>query len=331
MSMAKQYTAMPEIKPSVILPVQSSRVLMATVVSGDAFEALYTLTGPYHEAYARKHGYDYRVIREPKRKDWPSPSWWKLDLYHDLSDYDCVVFVDADAWPWHDAPDITQAVPRGKFGAFNSLSLAYMNNRNCHSQKSYHDWCERAGLHWQEHDPIDIGYYINGGVWACWRDARDVLTCDTPTESAMYVEQHQLNWNLYERPGLYHELPREWNWGHLMHTQGQQGAASAWIAHLNGAYDRPAVFRRVVGLRDAQSQTQAPSQAPAKQIKDRNVPLFFSDHQRDKPEILEYVTNKGFIPVEADSPEGAIDLTAVAGKPVFTRNRYIKQHLGAYK
>ncbi len=75
----------------------------------------------------------------------------------------------------------------------------------------------------------------------------------------------------------------------------------------------------------------APQQSPVKQTEDRNVPLFFSDHQRDKPEILEYVTNKGFIPVEVDSPEGAIGLTAVEGKPVFARNRYIKQHLGAYK
>lgn len=91
------------------------------------------------------------------------------------------------------------------------------------------------------------------------------------------------------------------------------------------------IFNGLVSHLPERAQTQAPSQAPAKQIKDRNVPLFFSDHQRDKPEILEYVTNKGFIPVEADSPEGAIDLTAVAGKPVFTRNRYIKQHLGAYK
>jgi len=253
MSMAKQYTAMPEIKPSVILPVQSSRVLMATVVSGDAFEALYTLTGPYHEAYARKHGYDYRVIREPKRKDWPSPSWWKLELYHDLSDYDCVVFVDADAWPWHDAPDITQAVPRGKFGAFNSLTLSYMNDRNCHSQKSYRDWCDKAGLSWQEHDPIDIRYYINGGVWVCWRESRDVLTCNNPTESRPYVEQHQLNWNLYEHPGLYYELGREWNFGHLNVSGNTQACIqrSVYIAHLTGVTKerRERIFRRCISQR----------------------------------------------------------------------------------
>jgi len=223
---------------------------MATVVSGDAFEALYTLTGPYHEAYARKHGYDYRVIREPKRKDWPSPSWWKLDLYHDLNNYDCVVFVDADAWPWEDAPSIVDAVPRGKFGAFNSLTLNYMNDRNCHSQRSYRNWCDRAGLNWQEHDPIEVGYYINGGVWVCWRDARDVLLCDKPMETPLYVEQHQLNWNLYERPGLYHELGRQWNWGHLGRQENQTAALTAYIAHLNGVRNRRcAMFDRVVEQR----------------------------------------------------------------------------------
>ena len=86
------------------------------------------------------------------------------------------------------------------------------------------------------------------------------------------------------------------------------------------------IFNRLI-----QGLTQPQAAPQARRVKDKTVPLFFSDHQRDKPEILEYVTNKGFIPVEADSPEGAIDLTAVAGKPVFTRNRFLKQQLGAYK
>ena len=80
-------------------------------------------------------------------------------------------------------------------------------------------------------------------------------------------------------------------------------------------------------------QRLMPSQQPCvpQPQANKKVPLYFSATQKDKQEILEYVRNKGFIPVEADSPEGAIDLTAVEGKPVFARNRYIKQHLGAYR
>jgi hypothetical protein len=86
------------------------------------------------------------------------------------------------------------------------------------------------------------------------------------------------------------------------------------------------IFNRLIpGLTQPQAAPQA------RRVKDKTVPLYFGDNQRDKSEILEYVTNKGFIPVEADAPDGAIDLTAVAGKPMFARNRYIKQHLGAYK
>ena len=86
------------------------------------------------------------------------------------------------------------------------------------------------------------------------------------------------------------------------------------------------IFNRLI-----QGLTQPQAAPQARRVKDKTVPLYFGDNQRDKSEILEYVTNKGFIPVEADSPEGAIDLTAVAGKPVFTRNRFLKQQLGAYK
>jgi hypothetical protein len=248
-----------ERKIAIVRAHAKPRVLMATVVSGDTFEDLYKLIGPYHEAYSKRHGYDYRVIRGTTRTDWPSPSWWKLDLYSDLDDYDCVVYVDADAWPWEDAPSIVDAVPRGKFGAFNSLTIPYMNDRNSHSQKSYRDWCERAGLCWKDHDPIDIGYYINGGVWLCWREARDVLTCDTPVETPLYVEQHQLNLNLYERPGLYHELGREWNYGHLSHGPNKTAAAGAHIAHLSGVKsDRVDTFKQVLSIRRrAQAQETA--------------------------------------------------------------------------
>lgn len=234
-------------------PPRKGGVLMATVVAGGTYRDLYKRIGSYHRAYSQKHGYDYRVITEPKRAAWPSPSWWKLDLYHDLDEYDAVVFLDVDAWPWHDAPSIVDAVPRGKFGAFNSLALASMADRNSGAQMSYRDWCGRAGLAWQDHDPLNEGYYCNGGVWVCWREAREVLQCATPVESPLFYEQHQLNWNLYTRPGLYHELGREWNYGHLHLPGATQDCIKrgVWIAHMTGiARDRRIrTFSRCVSQR----------------------------------------------------------------------------------
>jgi len=102
-------------------------------------------------------------------------------------------------------------------------------------------------------------------------------------------------------------------------------AATDWTREAWGKAHWDIFNRLIQGLTQPQAAPQA------RRVKDKTVPLYFGDNQRDKSEILEYVTNKGFIPVEADSPEGAIDLTAVAGKPVFTRNRFLKQQLGAYK
>lgn len=112
----------------------------------------------------------------------------------------------------------------------------------------------------------------------------------------------------------------------LYHTKvNVKMAATDWTWEAWGKAHWDIFNRLIPGLAQPQAAPQA------RRVKDKIVPLYFGDNQRDKSEILEYVTNKGFIPVEADAPEGAIDLTAVAGKPVFARNRYIKQQLGAYK
>lgn len=233
---------------SVAKTLNRKRFLMATVIHGDHWEELYKLVKPYHEAYAKRHGFDYTVIRSPRKKNfYPSPSWWKLELKDVLDEggYDAVFFCDGDAIPWENAPNIINEVPEGKFGAFNSFTLGYMKAPESDAVRSYKEWAERSGN--TNIEITDQSFYPNCGVWVCWKDAREILSCDNPVESKYYTEQHTVSHNLYKRPELFHPLDRKWNYGHLGSERNLINAVRyAYIAHLNGV----AQGRRIPVLKD---------------------------------------------------------------------------------
>ncbi len=215
-------------------PATRFKVALATVVAGERWEALHAVTGELQREYAERHGWDYMVIRKPMRRDdWPSPSWWKLGcgdwLRHGR--YDAVVFIDADAWPWPTAKSILDVVPEGKFGAFDSFTLSYMRQRNSEAMLSWRKWCAETGNADYADAPFANGFYVNGGVWVCWKQAADVLQCWNPVDIEKYYEQHQLNLNLYAKPELFHRLDRAWNTGHNEAMLCKNGVH---IAHLNG-------------------------------------------------------------------------------------------------
>ena len=227
------------------------RVLMLTVCTGAAFNDIHHITGEYHQQYADDHGYEYRVLTAPRRIDWPSPSWWKLEAAEIMRDenFDAVFFLDCDAWPWPGTPGIINMVPRGKFGAVNSFSISSYPRGG--AVASYAAWAKAAGV---DDDIRHKHYYVNGGVWVCWRDAADVLQCKRPVESARYYEQHQINCNLYNNPGLLFELPRMWNYAAAWSLRGmeQSASGSVYIPHLNGVHasSRMIKLRRMIALRN---------------------------------------------------------------------------------
>jgi hypothetical protein len=228
------------------------KILMATVVSGSAYEDIYMRTEHYHRDYADRHGMDYTSIRTPSQ-NWPSPSWWSLEIEKEFDDgYDGIFFCDCDAWPWAEAPNISEVVPQGRFGALNSFVLPGFDADSIHV-KSYWDWCAASGIT-DAPDPGRMGFYTNAGIWFCWRAARDILLPESKIESPRYFEQHAVNLNLYRNPELYCPLGREWNYGHL-HVMGSIQAAiqkEVYIPHLNGVEKtrRAKVMRRMMTQRE---------------------------------------------------------------------------------
>lgn len=211
------------------------RCAMVTIVSGKQAEALHAITGQYMRQYAADNGYDFFTITCPDRW-WPSPSWWKLECgkYFRMG-YDVVLFVDNDIFIKPGSPAIVDTVPVGLFGAFNSYTLEYMKNKLSECNISFRKWMELMGVRLGG-KVEDMPFMINGGLWVCWKGAREILRCIYPVETDHYYEQHHLNVKLWSRPELYFPLERKWNYGHI-HAVANYDAAlgdAAYFVHLNG-------------------------------------------------------------------------------------------------
>lgn len=224
----------------------SKKVLMATVVNGDQFEELFSYIEPYHKDYAQKWGFHYKVIRQPKR-DWPSPSWWKLDLIEDLKEYEAIFFCDADALPKLNSPNIMNHVNINKFSALNSLIMPYMANENGSTMKSWRKWLIETKKPVDLYIPKKEGFYINGGVWVCYRNSKSILYCEEPVEIDGFLEQHQLCWNLYENQNLYSELNHCWNFGHPHINIEKMRNPKIYILHLNGSSNKMKDLKEILG------------------------------------------------------------------------------------
>jgi hypothetical protein len=104
----------------------SGRAALVTLAIGaEVSERWHRVCESNWRAYADKHGYDLICIEEPldnsRRARERSPSWQKLLLLGQpfASEYERIIWVDADVVFGTDAPAITQDVPPGKVGAVN--------------------------------------------------------------------------------------------------------------------------------------------------------------------------------------------------------------------
>ncbi len=84
------------------------------VVSGDQAEELHKLTGPTHEAYARRIGADYVVIRGDQCPQWPIGNKWRIPMVAER--YDRCIYLDVDTIVRESTPDLFEIVPHGSIG-----------------------------------------------------------------------------------------------------------------------------------------------------------------------------------------------------------------------
>jgi hypothetical protein len=78
-------------------------------------ERLLRLSGPTFEQYARRHGYELRLLTQPLQTERPG-QWNKILLLQELvKEYDLVLWVDADALFVDTGRDIAEELEDGRF------------------------------------------------------------------------------------------------------------------------------------------------------------------------------------------------------------------------
>lgn len=90
-----------------------------TLCIGEDFNRIAELTHPRMEAYAKKIGADFIVIKDRVYPDTVPVGYEKLQLKEALGKYDRICFIDTDILIRSDSPDIFVTVPYGLFSAFN--------------------------------------------------------------------------------------------------------------------------------------------------------------------------------------------------------------------
>ena len=209
------------------------KTLVLTVVIGDEAEHLAAVTIPGKEAYARRIGADFRIIRE-KTGDW-NPSWEKLQLYHFLGrEYDRAIYLDNDCLVRPDCPDLFGIVPESAFGAFDEGRCF---NRTGAMDRGFQDYgCPRLRKHWNE-------CYFNSGVMVVSRRHRQ-LFAEPAVRHDNFIEQTFLNVGLVHHHLNVYDIGHEFNFmtsivpltglpveaGYIAHLAGTPAAAARGIA-----------------------------------------------------------------------------------------------------
>lgn len=228
-SLADAYASYWQIAP------RQKRRLVITVATGREFNRLLAITRPALEAYARKCDADFvALVNETE-------PWWgfeKFRVRHFAEQYEQTLFIDADAIPRDDCPDIFEMVPIGSVGIHDDWQ----------DLGAYTDWLigDRKQVYASQgvtHDVHDALCY-NTGVVVCSRETADIWT--RPTDDLPRDHTSEQTW--VEFLCLRHPvtiLPTAMNTQWWM-PRFQEYLPSAHIVHLANCKNRLAEARKYV-------------------------------------------------------------------------------------
>ena len=148
------------------------KVCLVTIAIGDHYLGEYTKHyKPTQEAYAKKHGYDFKVITDfldPNVKDKTTISFNKILVCSQpwSNDYDFIVFVDADVAIYSESPPIHLSIDFGdKIGIVNEFAQPNPQQRAIVNLRynlgiTAAEYYLRAGFHIQTNLLLNTGVLV---------------------------------------------------------------------------------------------------------------------------------------------------------------------------
>ncbi len=166
---------------------------VVTVTIGRKSESIAKLTHPIMQRYADRIRSDFVVIRD-KVVNSKYPQFEKFQLYDLLQAYERIVYLDTDIIVMPDCPDLFDAVPRGKFGAFFDSEVK-------DNDADIPEWRQEEIRYFQKrYGNINWGStYFNTGVMVMSRPHREIMNYRKPIHRGKrFIDQTQINYNFHK-------------------------------------------------------------------------------------------------------------------------------------
>lgn len=179
------------------------------------------LTHPTIKAYADKIGADFVVIKD-RLISQTTPHWEKFQIYHMLSHYKRIIYLDTDIIVRDDCPNLFEVVPENKLGVFNEGPFTDRRGAMQLAAEQYQtkldDW---------------DGVYFNSGVMVVSRQQRDIFV--KPSEEIFnFYEQSYLNLRAHKLRIELHKLNYNFNRMSCMDSVTGMHRLASYIVHYAG-------------------------------------------------------------------------------------------------
>lgn len=214
-----------------ILEFKNTKTAVITMCFGN-FDKLAEYTHPTIKAYAEKIGADFIVINE-KKLTTKFIHYEKFQLYHYLTKYNRIIFMDTDLIVRPDTPNLFDIVPEHKFAAFNE-------GRFINSVEIIRDACMKFNISLPKWDR----QYYNTGVLVFSRLHKDIFKKPDKEYDVygkdvgvLHYEQPYINLKLISGEYETFDLDHKFNCMSLMVPLTGENRLSSYVVHYASATD----------------------------------------------------------------------------------------------
>lgn len=186
--------------------------------------------------HARSHNYTH-IILNNEIKRYPNPAWYRFEIYDILTNYDAVLYVDADIYITSFAPSPIDYYSLDSVIALDSAKVyLYMKNISRRYSREYKVLCGIEGekdefKHYDMNNPV----YINSGVMIVPKEYKHLFKPPTQyiNHRSLY-EQTLINTRLNAMNIPFTHLDHRWNTGHIHNSRNMKYAVdNSYYLHFN--------------------------------------------------------------------------------------------------
>lgn len=201
------------------------------VVNGDKeSEEVFDLSKSAFEKYASKTKSELIEIKEQPLESYRIGNKW---LCTSLADsFEKVLYLDCDVWIQDGAADIFEAVPHGKFGAYNELGHVNYSVTKAKMAEIAKD----LGIYFEEPKTS-----LNAGVMVFDSKCHKLYSQpESEVRNSHTLDQDLLSLNVMQSPEMWEPIDEKFNWV-FFRKDFWSGFGKSWFVHLAGA--RPHAYR----------------------------------------------------------------------------------------